>query len=341
MPEWALCQRRGTDLLVLEEKSGAWDLKLLIDGTRKPLFGAAGIGPEGPQGPKGDKGDTGATGPQGPQGIQGETGATGPQGPQGLTGTTGATGSQGPKGDTGNTGPAGQDGAAGPTLATIIDTLYPVGALYTSTLSTNPATLLGRGTWAAFGAGKVLVGRDANDTDFDVAEETGGAKAVAAAGSVSQPTFSGSALGTHAHGVGTLAASAHAGAAVADHAAHTHSVTSNVAVADHASHTHTTASSTASPKLATSNTSSGVSLVTGGPSATLSHAVTNNAVTSGNPSATLTHSVTQPSDHTLSGSSAAVSGGTPAGTVSQPTFTGSATSVVQPYIVVFMWKRTA
>lgn len=34
----------------------------------------------------------------------------------------------------------------------------------------------------------------------------------------------------------------HAGAAVADHAAHTHSVTSNVAVADHASHTHSVTS---------------------------------------------------------------------------------------------------
>jgi microcystin-dependent protein len=63
-------------------------------------------------------------------------------------------------------------------LAEVIDTLYPVGALYTSTLSTNPATLLGRGTWSAFGAGRVLVGRDGNDTDFDTAEETGGAKTV-------------------------------------------------------------------------------------------------------------------------------------------------------------------
>ena len=33
--------------------------------------------------------------------------------------------------------------------------------------------------------------------------------------------------------------------------------------------------------------------------------------------------------------------GTPSGTVSQPTLTGSASSVVQPYVVVYMWKRTA
>ena len=85
------------------------------------------------------------------------------------------------------------------------------------------------------------------------------------------------------------------GIAVADHASHTHSVTSNVAVADHASHTHsfTASSSAASPKLMTTNTSSGAAAsgTTGNPSATLSHAVTNNAVTSGAPSATLSHSV--------------------------------------------------
>lgn len=55
--------------------------------------------------------------------------------------------------------------------------VYPVGSIYSNaTSSTNPATLLGFGTWTAFGAGRVLVGLDASDTDFDTAEETGGAK---------------------------------------------------------------------------------------------------------------------------------------------------------------------
>lgn len=37
--------------------------------------------------------------------------------------------------------------------------LYPVGSLYTNaSVATNPATLLGFGTWSAFGAGRVMLG---------------------------------------------------------------------------------------------------------------------------------------------------------------------------------------
>lgn len=53
---------------------------------------------------------------------------------------------------------------------------FPVGSVFISVVSTNPATLLGYGTWSAIGAGRVLVGLDSGDTDFDVVEETGGAK---------------------------------------------------------------------------------------------------------------------------------------------------------------------
>jgi hypothetical protein len=58
-----------------------------------------------------------------------------------------------------------------------LDTIYPIGSIYTNaTDSTNPGTLLGFGTWVSFGAGRVPVGIDSSDTDFDTAEETGGAK---------------------------------------------------------------------------------------------------------------------------------------------------------------------
>ena len=53
---------------------------------------------------------------------------------------------------------------------------FPVGSVFIAVVDTDPATLLGYGTWSAFGAGKVLVGIDSSDTDFDTAEETGGSK---------------------------------------------------------------------------------------------------------------------------------------------------------------------
>jgi hypothetical protein len=53
--------------------------------------------------------------------------------------------------------------------------LYPVGTIYTnSSVSTNPATLFGFGTWTAFGAGRVMVGFNSGNALFDTAEETGG-----------------------------------------------------------------------------------------------------------------------------------------------------------------------
>ena len=53
--------------------------------------------------------------------------------------------------------------------------LYPVGSIYiNATSSTNPGTLLGFGTWTAFGAGRVPVGFDSGNALFDAAEETGG-----------------------------------------------------------------------------------------------------------------------------------------------------------------------
>lgn len=58
-----------------------------------------------------------------------------------------------------------------------LENAYPVGSIYmNASVATNPGTLLGFGTWTAFGAGKVPVGIDSGDTDFDTAEETGGAK---------------------------------------------------------------------------------------------------------------------------------------------------------------------
>lgn len=56
----------------------------------------------------------------------------------------------------------------------VLGLIYPVGSLYfNASSSTNPATLLGFGTWEAFGAGRILVGKAASGT-FQTAGDTGG-----------------------------------------------------------------------------------------------------------------------------------------------------------------------
>ena len=63
-----------------------------------------------------------------------------------------------------------------PTISEIVNTIYPVGSVYISISDLNPGTIMG-GVWESFGAGKALVGVDADDTDFDIPEKTGGEKA--------------------------------------------------------------------------------------------------------------------------------------------------------------------
>ena len=59
--------------------------------------------------------------------------------------------------------------------AALTTAIYPVGSIYTNaTVSTNPATLLGFGTWTAFGTGRVLIGVDSGNAAFDTLGETGG-----------------------------------------------------------------------------------------------------------------------------------------------------------------------
>lgn len=56
-----------------------------------------------------------------------------------------------------------------------ISAAYPVGSIYTATVSTNPATLLGFGTWTAFAAGRVLIG---NGGGFSAGATGGSADAI-------------------------------------------------------------------------------------------------------------------------------------------------------------------
>lgn len=156
----------------------------------------------------------------------------------------------------------------------------PVGYIYMSVLSTSPATLFGGGTWVRIGQGRVLVGQDSTQTEFDTAEETGGSK-------------------TH-----TLTS--------AEMPAHTHAVDHDHSAFDSASgggHTHVLT------RKASSGTSTGV--VRGNATAAADGTTESDG--------SHVHSVNVPAFTGTSGS----------------TGTGTAHNNLQPYLVVFMWKRVS
>lgn len=54
-------------------------------------------------------------------------------------------------------------------LASIIDAIYPIGAVYISTASTSPQTLFG-GSWESIGTGRCLMGVDGSHAAGTTAE---------------------------------------------------------------------------------------------------------------------------------------------------------------------------
>lgn len=163
------------------------------------------------------------------------------------------------------------------TIANLLSLAYPVGSIYISTSSTNPGTSLGFGTWSAFGAGKMLVSLDSGDTDFDTAEETGGAKT---------KTIAQANLPDISTGAGT---------------AHTHTQDS---------HTHAWNNFFRS---ATTGSQTGYVAYSQDTSSTLTNATVS--------AATATNQNESAHTHSLGGS-------------------GTALNVMNPYIVVYMFKRT-
>lgn len=78
---------------------------------------------------------------------------------------------------------------------------YPVGAIYMSVDSTNPSEIFG-GTWEAFAQGRVLVGVDTNQIEFNEVEKTGGSKFL------QEHTHTINSAGAHTHNVKALSGSA-------------------------------------------------------------------------------------------------------------------------------------
>ena len=57
----------------------------------------------------------------------------------------------------------------------LLDKTWPVDSIYLSMTNTNPGELFG-GVWDAFGQGRMLVGVNTSDTDFNASGKTGGTK---------------------------------------------------------------------------------------------------------------------------------------------------------------------
>ena len=59
-------------------------------------------------------------------------------------------------------------------LNEMFNLIYPIGSIYMSAISTNPSILFPGTTWVAWGSGRVPVGVNGNDANFNVTEKTGG-----------------------------------------------------------------------------------------------------------------------------------------------------------------------
>ena len=98
-------------------------------------------------------------------------------------------------------------------MKSILDSFYPVGSIYLSVTNENPSSKFG-GTWVAWGSGRVPVGVNSSDGNFNSVEKTGGSKthnhtitvASKSAFTSGSTTLSTSQIPRHTHGGRTSAA---------------------------------------------------------------------------------------------------------------------------------------
>ncbi len=206
--------------------------------------------------------------------------------------------------------------------------VYPVGSIYISYSATNPQTLFG-GTWETFGKGQTLVGIDTSSTEFKTLGQTGGAKSISytPAGTIGSTGLTVSQIPSHSHSYDKVNANTGSHTlTIAEMPSHTHIQNA---------HSHGTYSSCCGGGYGDVYANSGTVTLIKNASVTLTTTVTaTNQNTGGGGGHTHPISTTS----TLTG--AAGKGTTSDGHTHS--FTGSAATLnnLQPYITVYMWKRT-
>ena len=125
--------------------------------------------------------------------------------------------------------------------------IYPVGSIYFNmAVSTNPGTLLGFGTWAAYAEGRVLVGFQSSGT-FDALDESLGAETFS--GTSGSTTLTTSQIPSHTHDTNINAGNSTDGNPnIASGGGDTGNITTG-STGGGAGHTHTIAGSTLQPSV--------------------------------------------------------------------------------------------
>ena len=208
----------------------------------------------------------------------------------------------------------------GNTYNSILDA-YPVGSIYTSVTSTNPGEIFG-GTWESFGSGKTLVGVDTTDDDFKIAGKTGGSKSVGytPSGTVGGTALTVAQLPSHNHSIPALSGSTNS--------AGSHSHRTFIAINNLSNTTHSTREWEAfidhNVPGGTRNSYSGNWFSSTGSNASFGTLNTLNLPDTGAAGAH-THTVTTNASNTNGCTNC----------------NGTALDTMDPYITVYMWKRTA
>lgn len=93
--------------------------------------------------------------------------------------------------------------------SSILSSIYPVGSIYMSTSSANPSTFIPGTTWAAWGSGRVPVGVNTADGNFNAVEKTGGSQTAAHSHTVTVVNSAASTTGSTALNVNQIPSHTH------------------------------------------------------------------------------------------------------------------------------------